>query len=138
MATASKVQRNYRLPKELVERVQTFSESHGISETEGATRLLALGLESDDKSKQEQSDVIAEVQALKEQRDILREYLATTKEHVSTLAVQLAEKDEQIRRLHDIAEHAQALEAAHVGRYIEAGDHPKGVWGWLAKKIGNA
>lgn len=150
----AKVHRSYRLDEGLIARVGEWAEAHDMSATQAMEELLARALDGTEAAGGYANDTTlkAENEALREQRDILREYLATTKESLSTLAAQLAEKDRQMARLQDIAEHAQMLEAAHVAGAI-AGDvahdvshdgtqdetrqdaQPRGIWAWLARKI---
>lgn len=155
----AKVHKSYRLEAETVERVAAWAEEHGTTTTQAMEELLAAALdgtgrkdgattEEAEELRRELHTLKAEAEAWHEQRDILREYLATTKESLSTLTAQVAEKDRQIARLQDTVEHAQMLEAAHVGRAIagdvahdgtqdvsQDGTQPRGVWGWLGRKI---
>ena len=142
----AKVHRSYRLDEDIVRRVSLWSDEHKVTSTQAMEALLAAALDAGDATEADESTATleAENKALREQRDILREYLATTKESLSTLTAQLGEKDRQIARLQDIAEHSQILEAAHVAGAIH-GDvahdgtqdkaQPRGVWAWLGRKI---
>lgn len=144
----AKVHRSYRLDEDVVGRVSAWAEEHGTTTTQAVETLLVAALGAGDvpEAGRDTTALEAENEALREQRDILREYLATTKEHLSTLTAQVAEKDRQIERLQDIAEHSQMLEAAHVAGAIAGGTdvpqnetqedaRPRGVWAWLARKI---
>lgn len=141
-----KVHKSYRLEAELVGRIEAWAEENGTTQAEAVATLLAAALDGGrgESGEGQTATAGAEAEALRQQRDILREYLATTKEHLATLTAQMAMKDRQIERLQDIAEHSQMLEAAHVAGAI-AGDvardgtqgetQPRGIWAWLARKI---
>lgn len=143
----AKVHRSYRLEEDIVRRVSLWADEHQVTITQAMETLLAEALDAGDVAEAggAATPLEAENEALRAQRDILREYLGATKEHLSTLTAQVAEKDRQIARLQDIAEHSQMLEAAHVAGAIR-GDvaqdvthgeaQPRGIWAWLAKKIG--
>lgn len=143
----ARVHRSYRLEESVIERVTAWAEEHHTTTTTAIEVLLTRAMESDDTDRAEESrnddledlrrqiEILeSQAEAWRAQRTTLGDYIATLKESTYLLKEQLMRKDEQISRLQDTVEHAQALEAARVGRSIEASDHPKGVWGWLAAK----
>ena len=143
----AKVHRSYRMEAETVERVAAWAEEHGKTITQAMEELLARAMDEDMAEREEdtaQAADEAQAEAWREQRAMLGEHIRDLRANVSTLTAQVAEKDRQIARLQDIAEHEQVLQAAHVGRAI-SGDvahdvsqeeaQPRGIWAWLARKI---
>ena len=152
--------KGYRLDTDLLDRIDAWAEEHGTTEAEAVRSLLALALERDgpsDGADTDTADHDGEAEALRrelatlkaqadtwhEQKAMLGDHIATLKEQTYTLTAQVAEKDRQIERLQDITEHSQILQAAHVaGTLRDAKDdtepdtQPKGVWAWLARKMG--
>ena len=101
------VHRGYRLDAELVAQIAAWAEDHGITEAEAVRTLLAQALASGDAGQEEQGQASgAETLAM------LGDHIKDLRANVSTLTAQLAEKDAQIHRLADLADHAQALQAA--------------------------
>lgn len=113
------VHKGYRLDVGLVERLDAWAEAHGMTQAEAVRRLLEAGLEDGGEGQEGQE---AEGQedagsptptADADTRAMLGEHIRDLRATISTLTAQVAEKDAQIRRLADIADHAQALQAAH-------------------------
>lgn len=137
----AKVHRSYRLEAETVERVAAWAEAHGASVTQAMEDLLARGLEGGEDTTEAGG---AQAEAWREQRAMLGAHILDLKEAVSTLTAQVAEKDRQISRLQDTVERAQVLEAAHVAGALQGVPQdgtqqeaqPRGIWAWLARKIG--
>lgn len=133
MAKESKVQRNYRLPVELVERIQSHAASQGISETEAASRLLARALESE-------YAVTSPDQRELDTLRMLGDHIRDLREQVATLRGQLIAKDEQIANALQIASNAQLLEGVHVagqmGERTEDDSEPGSVWERLWARVG--
>lgn len=119
------VHKGYRLDVELVERLDAWAEAHGMTQAEAVRKLLAAALEDADKGHEGEEDArsthsqgqeggedaptpTAGADTLAMLGDHIRDMRAT----ISTLTAQVAAKDEQIQRLADIADHAQALQAA--------------------------
>ena len=99
------VHRGYRLDAELVAQIAAWAEDHGTTEAEAVRTLLAQALASGDAGQEGQAagaDTLA----------MLGDHIKDLRANVSTLTAQLAEKDAQIHRLADLADHAQALQAA--------------------------
>jgi len=120
------VHKGYRLDVELVERLDAWAEAHGMTQAEAVRTLLAAGLEDDGEGQevedvrsthtQGQEDGAGTADA--ETRAMLGEHIRDLRATVSTLTAQVAEKDAQIHRLADIADHAQALQAAHAQKQL--------------------
>ena len=127
------VHKGYRLDTGLVERLDAWAEAHGMTQAEAVRALLAAGLEDAGEGRgkgdvrsthtQGQEDGGANLHsgevggtttttADAETRAMLGEHIRDLRATISTLTAQVAEKDAQIRRLADIADHAQALQAA--------------------------
>lgn len=143
------VHKGYRLDEGLVERLDAWAEAHGMTQAEAVRSLLARAMDEDGAEREEDTTTADELraEAWREQRAMLGEHIRDLRANVSTLTAQVAEKDRQIARLQDIAEHSQILQAAHVAGELQgAGDvpqdgtqteaQPRGLWAWLAKKIG--
>lgn len=151
--------KGYRLDTDLLDRIDAWAEEHGTTEAEAVRSLLALALERDGETtaadlresadgeaealRRELATLKAQADTWHEQKAMLGDHITTLKEQTYTLTAQVAEKDRQIERLQDITEHSQILQAAHVaGTLRDAKDdtepdtQPKGVWAWLARKIG--
>jgi hypothetical protein len=108
----AKVHRSYRLEEETVSRVDAYASAHGIKQTEAVELLLtsALGGDGEDRADAENASDVTE---------ILHGNLADLRRYADTLTAQLEEKDRQIAKkdvqieaLNNIADHAQALQAA--------------------------
>lgn len=144
------VHKGYRLDVELVERLDAWAEAHGMTQAEAVRALLAAGLEDAEPSQEGEEAEGREgggaptPTADADIRAMLGEHIRDLRATVSTLTAQVAEKDAQIRRLADIADHAQALQAAHVQTQLleaaEAVDVQQGVeqegtqrQGWRAR-----
>ena len=139
----ARLHRSYRLEESVVERVAAWAEEHKLSTTQAVERLLVAGMEAEGEDREAVESLKSQAEAWEEQKMLLGANLRDLRESVATLTGQLAEKDHQIARLHDAVEHAQVLEAAQVGRAIggdvsqreSQGEAPRGIWGWLAKKV---
>ena len=100
---AGSVHKGYRLSVELVERIDAWAEAHDMTQAEAVRRLLTIALDgTEDEKPTADADVLA----------VLRDNVRDLRQTVATLTAQLSEKDEQIRRVADLADHAQALQAA--------------------------
>jgi hypothetical protein len=114
----ARVHKSYRLDEETVARVTSWAEERGVTITQAMEQLLAAGLDAQD-GEQEQAQATADA----EMRAMLGEHIRDLRATVSTLTAQVSEKDVQIRRLTDLADHAQALQAAQVrGQLMEAAE----------------
>lgn len=115
------VHKGYRLDVELVERLDAWAESHGMTQAEAVRRLLEAGLEDADagqEGKEAEGQGAPTPTADAETRAMLGEHIRDLRATISTLTAQVAEKDAQIHRLADIADHAQALQAAHAQKQL--------------------
>lgn len=115
------VHKGYRLDVELVERLDAWAESHGMTQAEAVRTLLAAGLEDagegqEDKGLEGEEPPTPTADA--DTRAMLGEHIRDLRATISTLTAQVAEKDAQIHRLADIADHAQALQAAHAQKQL--------------------
>lgn len=115
------VHKGYRLDVELVERLDAWAEAHGMTQAEAVRKLLASALEDASEDHEKEATRSARTQGQEangattadaDTRAMLGEHIRDLRATVSTLTAQVAEKDAQIRRLADIADHAQALQAA--------------------------
>ena len=114
------IHKGYRLDVELVERLDAWAEAHGMTQAEAVRTLLAAGLEDAGQEEKEAGGQEGEGHAEDaptptadaETRAMLGEHIRDLRATISTLTAQVAEKDAQIHRLADIADHAQALQAA--------------------------
>lgn len=125
------VHKGYRLDVELVERLDAWAEAHGMTQAEAVRTLLAAGLEDAGEGQEEEGvrsthtqgqgsdganlpnwEVDGATTADADTRAMLGEHIRDLRATISTLTAQVAEKDAQIHRLADIADHAQALQAA--------------------------
>lgn len=126
------VHKGYRLDVELVGRLDAWAEAHGMTQAEAVRTLLAAGLEDAGGGQEEEGARSTHAQgqgqgsganlpnwqgkgattADADARAMLGEHIRDLQAAISTLTAQVAEKDAQIRRLSDIADHAQALQAA--------------------------
>ena len=126
------VHKGYRLDVELVERLDAWAEAHGMTQAEAVRKLLASALEDTSEDHEKEATRSARTQgqggdganlpnwevddattADADTRAMLGEHIRDLRATVATLTAQVAEKDAQIHRLADIADHAQALQAAH-------------------------
>lgn len=113
------VHKGYRLDVELVERLDVWAEAHGMTQAEAVRSLLAAALEGEDDSQEKEGqEGERKGTADAETRAMLGEHIRDLRATVSTLTAQVAEKDAQIHRLADIADHAQALQAAHAQKQL--------------------
>lgn len=142
------VHKGYRLDVELVARIDEWAEAHDMNQADAVRQLLAVAL---DAGEAEEHHEEAKATANAELRELygthikdLRASVATLTAQISTKDAQIAEKDEQLRRLQDIADHAQMLQAAHVAGRITDGEpvavehqetQRRGFWGWVARKL---
>lgn len=122
------VHKGYRLDVELVERLDAWAEAHGMTQAEAVRKLLASALEDAGGDQEKEATRSARSQGQEDKRleaedaptaapdadtrAMLGEHIRDLRATISTLTAQVSEKDAQIRRLADIADHAQALQAA--------------------------
>lgn len=120
----ARVHKSYRLDEETVERVATWADEHHVTVTQAMEQLLSTALDAGDAG-EEKAEGDAGVRAmledyiktLKTQLDVLNTQLTTQLEAKDR---QIAEKDEQLRRAHELAGHSQMLQAAQVrGQLVE-------------------
>lgn len=127
------VHKGYRLDVTLVSRIDEWAEAHNMSHTDAVRALLASALDTyDDEREREEYKQTTNFE--------LRGNVEDLRRSVETLTAQLEVKDEQIRRLAEIAEHSQLLTAAHIAKGLpEATTGPErpsgGFWEWLRLKI---
>jgi hypothetical protein len=122
--TMARVHKSYRLDEETVERVAAWADEHHVTVTQAMEQLLSTALDAGD-AEEERAEGDAGVRAmledhiktLKTQLDVLNTQLTTQLEAKDR---QIAEKDEQLRRAHELADHSQMLQAAQVrGQLVE-------------------
>lgn len=163
----AKVHKSYRIEADIADRVAAWAAEHGTSITQAVEDLLTCAM--DEESARDTEDtattatasgedvrellrqidtLTAQAETWQEQKAMLGEHILDLRSTVSNLTAQVAEKDRQIERLHDITEHSQMLEAAQVAGVLQPaaqdgtqgeaqpGTQPRGVWAWLARKIG--
>jgi len=113
------VHKGYRLDVGLVERLDAWAEAHGMTQAEAVRILLSTALEDGGEGQEEEGHSHEAEDAPTPQptadadtRAMLGEHIRDLRATISTLTAQVAEKDAQIHRLADIADHAQALQAA--------------------------
>lgn len=120
----ARVHKSYRLDEETVERVAAWADEHHVTVTQAMEQLLSTALDAGD-AEEERAEGDAGVRAmledhiktLKTQLDVLNTQLTTQLEAKDR---QIAEKDEQLRRAHELADHSQMLQAAQVrGQLVE-------------------
>ena len=120
----ARVHKSYRLDEETVERVAAWADEHHVTVTQAMEQLLSTALDAGD-AEEEGAEGDAGVRAmledhiktLKTQLDVLNTQLTTQLEAKDR---QIAEKDEQLRRAHELADHSQMLQAAQVrGQLVE-------------------
>lgn len=120
----ARVHKSYRLDEETVERVAAWADEHHVTVTQAVEQLLSTALDAGD-AEEERAEGDAGVRAmledhiktLKTQLDVLNTQLTTQLEAKDR---QIAEKDEQLRRAHELADHSQMLQAAQVrGQLVE-------------------
>lgn len=134
----AKVLRSVRLEAGTFEAVDAWAKEHGTGKGEAMERLIRAGIDAtsgnqttagatdaDDGANIHTSDQGAVIEALRASNADLREALVGTRAVVSTLTAQLATKDEQIARAHDLAEHAQQLHAIETTKALPA---PRRSW----------
>ena len=99
---------NMRLDAEVLEALGKYAQGEGISRTEAVERLLRAGMAHDGPTveKGEDSADSGTTEHLQAIVDVLKD---SNKDLRATLTAQLAVKDAQIARAHDLADHAQAL-----------------------------
>lgn len=102
---------NMRLDAEVLEALNQYAQGAGISRTEATERLLRAGMAQGGPTvdKGEDSADSGTTERLRTIVEVLRDSNKDLRATVSTLTAQLAVKDEQISRAHDLADHAQAL-----------------------------
>ncbi len=97
-----KAQRSYRLDAATIEAVEAWARDHGTTNTEAVEALLEAALNG------------APAEDAPQDGGSRDEVVAILKANVDDLRAQVAIKDEQIRALTEIADHAQQLHAASV------------------------
>jgi chromosome segregation ATPase len=108
----AKVHRSYRLDEDVIARVDSYASTKGIRQTEAVELLLTSALD-------DRKQATATAENASELTEVLQGNLADLRRSLDTLAAQLEEKDRQIEKkdlqieaLNNIADHAQALQAA--------------------------
>lgn len=124
---ASKKHVTLRLDEDVLVRLDTYAEGHGISRTEAVERALVSlfegtseGRETVEKPLEDEARTETGSADLRAVCDVLRASNADLRAEVSRLWSQLATKDEQIRTAQSLADHAQQLHAAEVTRALPA------------------
>lgn len=121
--TMARVHKSYRLDEETVERVAAWADEHHVTVTQAMEQLLSTALDAGDAEEGAEGDAGVRamledhIKTLKTQLDVLNTQLTTQLEAKDR---QIAEKDEQLRRAHELADHSQILQAAQVrGQLVE-------------------
>lgn len=108
------VHKGYRLDVELVERIDAWAEAHGMTQAEAVRTLLTTALDGG-----VQREETPRATADAELRAELGQHIRDMREHISTLTAQLAEKDRQLKQAHDLADHAQQLQAVSMANRLQ-------------------
>lgn len=117
---AAKVHTTLRLDPDVAQAVEAWARDNGMGKGAAVEALLKAAIDVEARANQEGSS--------RNQRDageivaLLEANVADLRAQVSTLTEQIAVKDEQIRGLMDIADHAQTLHAADVRALMSADD----------------
>ena len=156
----AKVHKSYRMEQETIERVEAWAREHGVTVTQAMEELLGRAMSASyaeanakvsadavDELQRRVDSLQAQSESWHDQKAILGANLLDLRQTVATLTAQVAEKDRQIGRLQDSVDHAQVLQAAQVAGALSSGitgvpqdgtqeeTQPRGIWGWLARKI---
>ena len=124
----TKVHKSFRLDAEAVAELEAFAKEAGISNAEALQRLIQAGVERIGQKAAEGDTEGAQdtTEALRGIVDVLRESNTDLRATVSTLTAQLAVKDEQITRAHELAYNAQALHLQDAQRALP--EHRPSLW----------
>lgn len=115
----AKVHKSYRIEAGTVADVEAYARDVGISNSEAVERLIRAGLDAGSgPTEAPHGGDDAPGTDLRAVCDVLRQSNADLRQTVSTLVAQLAVKDEQIQRAHDLADHSQRLHMAEVQRAL--------------------
>ena len=132
--------RSYRMDDALLSRLRAWAEDHGTTEADALRRLLAAALDAEEQAGDAEEAGEGRGAADPDTLAMLGEHIRDLRATISTLTAQLREKDDQLARALTLADHAQALQAAHAQtQLIEASDLAKAAPGWrlrLARWIG--
>lgn len=146
-----KVHKTFRLDADIMAEVESWAEAHGMRQGEAVERLLADGLRYQQDRQEEPPRASERPQEatgdggqaethnddLRAVCELLRASNADLRAEVSRLWAQLATKDEQITRAHELADQSQRLHAAEVARALPPeGGTTGGLRGRLASLFG--
>lgn len=113
-----------RLDDGVLQLLDAFAESHGITRTEALEKAIR-GLQEPSEGRKEQSTgeqsqrtVEAVIEALKASNADLRSALVDARSTISTLTAQLAVKDDQIATAHGLVDQSHRLHMAEVQRSL--------------------
>ena len=117
---AAKVHTTLRLDPDVAQAVEAWARDNGMGKGAAVEALLkaAIGVEA----RANQEGTARNQQDAGKLVALLEANVADLRAQVSTLTEQIAVKDEQIRGLMDIADHAQTLHAADVRALMSAAD----------------
>jgi len=138
----TKVHRTIRLEADVSEAADAWAAECGLSKSEAIERLIRAGLDAaGPKDHSAQTDgttgsTEGEAARLRAIVDLLTEHNRDLRQTVSTLTAQLAVKDGQIARAHDLADHAQQLHAAEVTKALPSAHRPSLIERILGKRAG--
>lgn len=104
---------NIRLNTDMIAALDNWAATHGTTRTGAIERLIARGLEERTTEEREAPDT-PDTPDMREVCDVLRQSNADMREHIAQLYAQLAAKDAQIARAHELADHAQQLHMAEL------------------------
>ena len=104
----AKAHRSYRLDEDVLADIAAYADEHGMTQSDALAALVRSrrGVSQEGDTTQEEDAAAPGLMAS------MRENLADLRKQNDLLAAQLSEKDRQIESLSDIADHAQALQAA--------------------------
>lgn len=105
---------NIRLRDETIEAVEAWAEDHELTRTGAIEDLITKGLQPE-----------RSTNATNELTDVLRQSNADLRATVATLTMQLAEKDRQIAKAHELADQAHRMHAALI---VKALPERTGLW----------
>ena len=118
--------RSYRFDEGLLSRLREWADAHGTTEAEAVRRLLTAALDAETAERGEGTEKAAQT-ADADVRAMLGEHIRDLRATISTLTAQLHEKDEQLAQALTLADHAQALQAAHAQTQLLGTTEPAGV-----------
>ena len=118
-----KVHKTFRMGAESVELLEAYARDAGISNSEAMERLIRAGTAQDGPKGAEPTDgandgTTERLEGLQAVVDVLRESNTDLRATVSTLTAQIAAKDAQITRAHELAYNAQALHLQETQRAL--------------------